>query len=41
MSNVKQPTETVPNHMTPDNGWYGLLASVVGAEGNQDRPVIA
>jgi hypothetical protein len=57
MSDIKQSTGTVPNHIDAwqkrgddwrrrrnaarPSRWCGLLPSLVGAEGDQDGPVIA
>ena len=40
MSDITQPIATGPNHIDPRQRWYGLLPSLVGAEGDQDAPLI-
>ena len=40
MSDITQPIATGPNHIDPRQRWYGLLPSLVGAEGDQDGPLI-
>src|ERR1700692_1834445 len=40
MSDITQPIATGPNQIDPWQRWYGLLPSLVGAEGGQDGPLI-